>query len=519
MRSKLLLLSWIVGAAGCVSHAASVTTMLLGTATAPVLQDRTSMFDIGAVATAGSTSTDATAFDGGYGLRMRFVHKGLFEEASGVMVAHRLEAGTWDGDDTYLNSGTSLGYGVGGGRWLVGVTGGVDYGGYRTSAWLVPLRAHVLYVGKLQVNAQAWAGKRFGSLSDESPAVAGIANAIGASVDLGLSRAFGSRDNPTRRAGLAVGLFTQRMDGISTAGLSLQWQTSTAGAFVSSRQATEVVASRRAAEEAARRAEAQERAAREARSAPPATPPSPEAKAHEEAVAALREEIRAPLQDLSDEEAQSCALNYLVLAKLLKLAGDTKVGVRALYRFAAIGRERSLDASKIEEAAKAMAEYLDPNPIQTKRTDTIEDLTASCDDELGLPSIEDEPTAAASDDDDTDELLAAAAKLQQAAGDAAAEQARGIEAQRVRLRPALKTMSHGVLIACGGNYLAGSKREALSHPVRDVLLQRYQAIVAEAATEPDVLTMEEAAKKGAPLGQLDEDLKQCDAKIGWGASY
>lgn len=80
-------------------------------------------------------------------------------------------------------------------------------------------------------------------------------------------------------------------------------------------------------------------------------------------------------------------------------------------------------------------------------------------------------------------------------------------------------MSHGVLIACGGNYLAGSKREALSHPVRDVLLQRYQAIVAEAATEPDVLTMEEAAKKGAPLGQLDEDLKQCDAKIGWGASY
>jgi hypothetical protein len=234
------LLSALALSAGCL-HAASATIPVLGLGSN--MADRvTSQIAVSAVTTRGSSATDGAVLNGGYGGRLRFTRKGPFspfarrgdsrEEKSPLLFSSRIEAGSWGEDRKYFTSGSTIGLAVGSGAWTFGFTGGGEYGGYRTSNWLVPVKLHFLYVGKIQFNVEAWAGKRYGEFADQTKSISGVsvANAYGGSASLGwgTSRNFGKN-----RTGLGLGVFMERMDGVTVTGASLMFNVANADARAS----------------------------------------------------------------------------------------------------------------------------------------------------------------------------------------------------------------------------------------------------------------------------------------------
>ena len=225
---------------GCL-HAASATIPAgVGIFASQRGSDRvTSQYAISGTTTRGATATDGTVLSGGYGGRLRSLRKGPFspfarpgdshKSKSPLLFSTRLEAGSWGEDRKYFTSGSTIGLAVGSGAWTFGFTGGGEYGGYRTSNWLVPVKAHFLYIGAIQLNVEAWAGKRYGEFADQTKSISGVsvANAFGGSASLGwgTSRNFGKN-----RTGWGLGVFMERMDGVTVGGAALMFNVASADA-------------------------------------------------------------------------------------------------------------------------------------------------------------------------------------------------------------------------------------------------------------------------------------------------
>ena len=210
-------------APGC-AHVGSTVPAAFNAFASGVIDRSTSQVSIAGVATAESKDSNGVVHDGGFGARIRAIRRGGSRATANVIASNWLEAGTWDKGEGYYNSGTTLGYGFGGASWFAGMSFGLQYGGYRTSALLLPIKAHFLYVGRIQLNAEAWSGQRFGAFGSSDPS---FTNAMGWSASIGLGGSPRGAVSESRR-GFGLGIFSEKMDGVTVTGLSLEWQFSTA---------------------------------------------------------------------------------------------------------------------------------------------------------------------------------------------------------------------------------------------------------------------------------------------------
>ncbi len=214
--------------AGCI-HAASAVVPALNVLPRQRAfnADRiTTQTSISGIVTRGTTATDGEQLAGGYGMRFRSIRKGPFslrrnshEPKSPLLISTRLEGGTWGADGKYFTSGTTIGLAVGGRSWTFGFSAGAEYGGFRVSDWLIPVKAHFLYVGLTQLNVEVYAGKRYGEFADATAKVRGLVNAYGGTASIGIGGQTQRRD--THRRGIALGIFAERMDGVTVVGASL----------------------------------------------------------------------------------------------------------------------------------------------------------------------------------------------------------------------------------------------------------------------------------------------------------
>lgn len=212
--------------AGCIHTASAIipATIALG----PNLEFlATKQTSFSGVIARGTTATDGAELEGGYGARFRSIRKGPLSlnssrgPKSPLLISTRLEGGTWGADGKYFTSGTTIGLAVGDRSWTFGFSAGAEYGGFRVSDWLVPVKAHFLYVGPIQLNVEAYAGKRYGEFADATAKVKGLVNAFGGTASVGFSGL--TRGGDTHRRGIGLGIFAERMDGVTVVGASLSW--------------------------------------------------------------------------------------------------------------------------------------------------------------------------------------------------------------------------------------------------------------------------------------------------------
>jgi TPR repeat protein len=220
---SMMLITISIGFASACAHTASTIPAAFNALASGVIDHTTAQVSIAGVATADSSASSGAAFEGGFGARIRSIRRGTNQSQRNLVVSNWVEAGSWN-KETYYNSGTTIGFGLGGTSWFAGVSGGLQYGGYRTSAIMLPLKAHFLYVGRVSVNADAWIGQRFGDFGSSDPFVR---NAMGVSASVGLAGSPRGAVSEHRR-GFGLGIFTEQMDGVTVTGLSLEWQFSTA---------------------------------------------------------------------------------------------------------------------------------------------------------------------------------------------------------------------------------------------------------------------------------------------------
>jgi uncharacterized protein len=205
-------------------HTLSTVPAITNAVASGVIDHTTAQVSISGVATAEATDSKGMVHGGGFGARVRAIRRGGSRAQANLIVSNWLEAGTWNKSEAYYNSGTTIGYGLGGASWFAGLSFGVQYGGYRTSALLLPVKAHFLYVGRIQLNAEAWTGQRFGDFGSSDPS---FTNAMGWSASIGFGGAARGKVSEHRR-GFGLGIFSEQMDGVTVTGVSLEWQLSTA---------------------------------------------------------------------------------------------------------------------------------------------------------------------------------------------------------------------------------------------------------------------------------------------------